>query len=251
MMACVTRARHQQIPGRPSTSAERTVGGHAVVERVGGSPPNGPASPPARRLTRPSWRDPRLLVGTAIVAGSVLVGAQVLASADDTVAVWSSRSDLAAGTPLTVDDLERSELRFGSEALAQRYLPGAEDPPAGLVLVRDVAAGELVPRSALGAVGTEDVAELPVAVASEAVPAGLRPGERVDVWVTRPAGSGQGREAVRVLERVRVTAVPRSASALGPAATRQVVVAVPWEDGLLARALADLADGDAVLVRRG
>ena len=39
-----------------------------------------PGAPP------PGWRDPRLWIGVAIVAVSVLVGALVLGTSDDTVA---------------------------------------------------------------------------------------------------------------------------------------------------------------------
>lgn len=208
-------------------------------------------SPPARRLSRPSWRDPRLVVGVVIVAASVLLGAQLFATADDTVTVWSARTDLAEGAAVTAGDLERSQVRFASAALAGRYL-SADDRLAGMVLLRDVAAGELLPRAALGSGTAQPLAELPIALASNAVPAGLRPGELVDVWVTPPAESGEDRRAVRVLPQVRVVAVPDDSSALGPSSTRQVVVGVPGEDDqLLARALAQLADGTAVLVRRG
>ena len=54
-------------------------------------------SPPAARLGRPRWRDARLLGGLLLVLLSVVLGARVLAAADDTVAVWSVTTDLAAG----------------------------------------------------------------------------------------------------------------------------------------------------------
>ena len=37
----------------------------------------------------PGWRDPRLWIGVAIVAVSVVVGSRLLAAADDSVAVWA------------------------------------------------------------------------------------------------------------------------------------------------------------------
>ena len=236
MMGAVNAARHLTPP----------PGGQTVAAPVDGVPP----SPAARRTARPSWRDPRLLVGLVLVAGSVLAGAQLVGSADDTVAVWSVRGDLVAGTPVAARDLEPAQVRFASEELAARYLP-AVDAPVGMVLRRDVAAGELLPRDALGRAGGEPLAQLPVTVASAAVPAGLRPGEVVDVWVTPPAEGSERRQAVRVLEQVRVVAVPDGSGALGPASTRQVLVGVPADERLLADALAGLADGGAVLVRRG
>ena len=44
-------------------------------------------APPVSRAQSPGWRDPRVVVGVVIVAVCVLLGARVLGSADDTVAV--------------------------------------------------------------------------------------------------------------------------------------------------------------------
>ncbi|HEU4512819.1 MAG TPA: SAF domain-containing protein [Nocardioidaceae bacterium] len=233
----------------PHLSAGTPAGAGAAVLSREGHPV--PESPPARRLTRASWRDPRLVVGLVLVAVSVLLGARLLAGADDTVTVWSAAGDLSEGSVVEPKDLETSQVRFTSDDLAARYLSAA-DRPDGMVLLRDVADGELLPRAALGSGAGQDLAELPIALASDAVPAGLRTGELVDVWVTPPTEGDDERRAVRVLQLVRVVAVPQHASALGPASTRQVVVGVPGEeDDLLARALGQLSEGAAVIVRRG
>lgn len=231
------------------------------VDLVGSSPRDGrgrtpaaapPESPPATRVPGRSWKDPRLLVGLAIVAACVLLGARLLASADDTVPVWSVSADLSAGTPVTADDLQRVDLRFGSPAVAGSYLSATDPLPEGAVLTRDLTTGELLPRSALGAGGEEELVEVPIALPSDAVPATLRAGEHVDVWVTPSEETGRLSRALRVLELVRVVAVPRDASALGPSTSRQVVVGMPAADeGQLATALAQLASGEAVIVRRG
>jgi hypothetical protein len=241
MMSPVIAARRQQ----QSLSGPPVNGVLAAAGDV-------PVSPPAARAPGRSWRDPRLVVGVVIVAVSVLLGARLLASADDTVAVWSVAADLPAGSVLSAADLEQVHLRFGTPEVAGRYLPADTALPAGSVLTREVVAGELLPRAAVGSGEQPDLAEVPLAVAAEAVPTTLRAGEVVDVWVT-PAGlAGQVPRAVQVLERVRVVAVPRSSSALGPSATRQVVVGLEAADETrLATALARLADGTVVVVRRG
>lgn len=193
-----------------------------------------------------------MLVGIAVVAVCVLLGARLFASADDTVTVWAARSDVPAGSTVTAGDLQPQRLRFGSAALAARYVSADDPPPAGLVLTRAVAAGELLPRAALGSGDRQQLAEVPIAVPTEAVPATLRAGELVDVWVTPEEGESAGApRAVRVLQQVRVVAVPSSGSALGPSTTRQVLVGLPVEEqGRLASALAQLAGGAPVLVRR-
>src|SRR6185436_1849467 len=58
-------------------------------------------TPAARRAAAPGWRDPRLWIGVAIVAASVLVGALVLGSSDDTVPVWAAGDEMGAGHVLT------------------------------------------------------------------------------------------------------------------------------------------------------
>ncbi len=55
------------------------------------------AVPRATRSRRPGWRNPRLLLGIVLVAGSVVLGARLLAAADDTVAVWAVAADLPTG----------------------------------------------------------------------------------------------------------------------------------------------------------
>jgi hypothetical protein len=244
MSPVIAASRQQQSPSGPPANGVPAAAG----DRATGVP----ASPSAARAPGRSWRDPRLVVGIVIVAVSVLLGARLLASADDTVAVWSVAGDLSAGSVLSDADLERVDLRFGTPEVAGRYLAADTALPAGSVLTRDVVAGELLPRAAVGNGDPVDLLEVPLAVAAEAVPATLRAGEVVDVWVTPAAMAGQAPRAVRVLDQVRVVAVPRSGSALGPSATRQVVVGLEVEDETrLAMALARLSDGAAVIVRRG
>ena len=43
----------------------------------------GTQAPAATRVARPGWRDPRLWIGLLIVAGSVVLGARLLAAVDD------------------------------------------------------------------------------------------------------------------------------------------------------------------------
>jgi hypothetical protein len=215
------------------------------------SPPA--ASPPAVRVPRRSWRDPRLLVGIAIIAVSVLTGARLVGSADDTVPVWALATDVAPGAVLRAGDVERQRVRFPDVAVAVRYLPATDPLPDGAVSRHALKAGELLPRSALGASGDSELAEVPLAVPADAVPATLRVGASVDVWVTPARGAAEpSPRATRVFEEVRVVALPEAAAALGPSTSRQVIIGVPSaEDQGLAAALAQLADGTAVVVKRG
>jgi Flp pilus assembly protein CpaB len=205
-------------------------------------------APPAVRFRRPGWRDPRLLVGVLLVCLSVVLGAHLLGSRDDVTQVWALTEPVSAGEALGSADLRPLGVRFADPADAERYVSAGAPVPAGTVVTRDLGAGELVPLAALGQDG-ERLLELPVAATGGGVPAGVAPGDRVDVWVVPNArASTRGPKAELVLGEVPVLRVGGRGMG-GPDGTRQVVVGV--EEGTeLAGAVGRLADSHVVLVRR-
>jgi Flp pilus assembly protein CpaB len=209
-----------------------------------------PSSPAATRAHRPSWRDPRLAVGIVLVCASVLLGARVLAGADDTVPVLAARAPLAAGERVDADDLQVVRLRFATEADADRYLPDDAGAVAGAVLLRPVGAGELVPRASLATGGDQGLVELPLPVDPHRVPASVRAGAVVDVWAL-PLEAGPRQRARVLLEAVPVLSATRP-TALGPSGVRQVVVGVgPADQERLEDVVAGLgAEGALLLTRR-
>ena len=213
-----------------------------------------PASPRATRHRASAWRDPRLLVGVVLVAGSGLLGATLL-TGDETVAVWAARDALAAGEPVQTDGLVRREVRFSDQADADRYVSAGDPFPAGATLSRDVGAGELLPRAAIAPGAEAPAVEVPLRVAGEAVPQTVRTGSVVDVWVApspdRAAATAPDEPAELVLSEVRVLSVSRGGGALGATAERQVIVGLDEaQERGLADALAVMAGGDVVLVRK-
>jgi hypothetical protein len=209
-------------------------------------------TPPATRSRPPGWRNPRLLLGLVLVAASVVLGARLMASADDTVPVWALAHDLPAGSSVSADDLERRQVRFPDERTADAYLSADEQLPTGMRLGRDVDAGDLLPRSALAGDEQPDVVEVPVSVASDDLPATVRQGSKVDVWVTPKVSAVAGGRptAAKVLDDVVVVAVPRPADRLAPETTRQVIVGVPESrSASIGPALGGMSDGRVVIAR--
>jgi len=195
------------------------------------------------------WRDPRLWVGLLLVAGSVLLGARVVAAADDSVAVWATAGDLGVGDVVSADDLVVRRVRFDPAEDLARYLPADEPLPADLALTRAVGAGELLPRAALGPVGDADVVEVPLAVEPAQVPPSVAEGSTVDVYVAPPDARGP---ADLVLEDVVVVDAPPVTAELGSVGDRQLVLAVPEEQvDRLPDALGAAAAGTVVVVREG
>ncbi|MGA8847847.1 MAG: hypothetical protein WB471_14625, partial [Nocardioides sp.] len=157
-----------------------------------GSPP----VPSARRAVTPGWRDPRLWIGVAIVAASVLVGARVLASADDTVAVWAVSTDTGAGEALSSEDLVTQRVRFADEEALARYYAVDDALPGELRLLRSMGSGELLPRAAVGSAEAQGTAEISLAVAPLLLPPAVGTGSVVDVYLSERAGAAAraGRE---------------------------------------------------------
>lgn len=226
------------------------------TDSIGSS--NGPdtAPPVVRRATRhqrPGWRDPRILVGMVIVAASVLAGVKILTGADDTVAVWSLRSDLPAGSRVSGDDVVVEQIRFSSGDQADHYLSAERPLPRRAVLDRAVDAGELLPRMALTGIG-QALVEVPVPVAVDDVPATVRQGSVVDVWVTpqTTATADKLADATLVLDDVVVVAAPRAQDSLAPSGTRQVIVGMSRDRaGDLGSALGKTSAGHVVITRQG
>lgn len=216
-----------------------------------------PGSPPASRHRAGIWKDPRLVIGIALVAVCALAGATLLGGAGATVGVWAARVPLNQGQHVGADDLVRREVRFADQADADRYVSADAPVPQGSVLVREVGPGELLPRAALGTGAGPSAVEVPLSIPAEGVPGTVRPGSVVDVWVNPDPNLAPVRSATDpadsslVFEGVTVLAVSRSGGALGPSTTRQVIVGVAAEqEETLPAALAEIARGSVVLVRR-
>ena len=68
------------------------------------------ARPTAKRLTRPSWRDSRLVIGVLLVLVAATLGAKAVASADDRVPVWAAADDLVVGDRVEASSLTRVDV---------------------------------------------------------------------------------------------------------------------------------------------
>ena len=104
----------------------------------------GLTTPPASRATTPGWRDPRMWVGIAIVAASVVVGALVLGASDDTEPVWAAAQTMGTGHVLTSGDVTVRRVHFADASDAAVYYPAGQPLPAGLRMVPEDDSGSVV-----------------------------------------------------------------------------------------------------------
>lgn len=175
-------------------------------------------APAAPRLRRPGWRDPRLLAGLALVAGSVALGSWVVRNAEASVGVYAVRDTVVPGDAIGPDDLVVTDARLGSGL--DRYLRADEPLPEGAVVLRTVGAGELLPRAALGS--ADELALRPVAVPVRGeLPDVVRTGAQVDLWLTPGQGAPEQLAAALTVAQV---ARPDGAFAAGGSATVHVLV---------------------------
>lgn len=147
-------------------------------------------TPPARRATQPRWRDRRLILGVVLVLAAVLLGARLLASGAQSSPVLVAARPLPVGHVLLPGDLTVSRVRLGSAS--GRYWPAADESGlTGHPLLTTVAAGDLLPRSAVATTADPQpsrVVSLPVD------PARLPPlarGDLVDVFATTKGAPAQ------------------------------------------------------------
>lgn len=193
-------------------------------------------------------------MGVLIVVVSVVAGARVLASADDTVGVWAVAADMGAGDDVSVDDLVARRVRFGDSAGLGRYFTSTEELPPDLQLLRGVGAGELLPRSAVGALEASGLLQVPLAVDADQVPPGVAAGSTVDVYLVPTAGSDCGAACTGQPVLTGVTVVDAAAIDEGFAASgkRQLVLGVEADEATrFFKALGASDSPTIIVVRRG
>ena len=196
-----------------------------------GGPAGGLTSPSAQRLVSRRWLDARAVLGIVLLLGSMVGGARLFAAAGHETAVWAAAHDLAPGERLSRADVTRVRVRLNGAAAG--YLTGA--PPAGYVVVRFVAARELLPAGALAASARADSSRLvTVPVQAGHLPPDLAPGDRVDVYVTArsaggPAVAGGTLPPTLVLAAAVVQSRPGGSRTVGADAASSVVLVVPTD----------------------
>lgn len=170
-------------------------------------------TPAATRLRRPSWRDARLLGGIALVLLATALGAMGLRAADSRVQVYAAREALLPGQELTEDRLTRVNVQLSDAGNV--YLAAAQGIPTDGYALREIRAGELVPKSAVG--GPNDISVVPIVVSVDAASAGaLVVGSQVTVYANRPVeAAGAGKDSWSGPTQVLPTATVARLTATG------------------------------------
>jgi hypothetical protein len=184
-----------------------------------------PVSPVGARLRRPSWRDPKLLVGVLMVAAAVALGSWAVSAAEASTPVYVAAEDITPGEALGADQVAVAQVRL-ERAEADHYLLASEPLPRDAVAVRAVGDGELLPRAAVAASADLDVRPVAVPV-TEPPSAGVAEGALVDVWVTPETQDGETPLPRLLAEGLTVAEVTRPSGAFAVGAETTVHVLVP------------------------
>jgi hypothetical protein len=183
--------------------------------------------------------DPRIVLGIVLVAASTLGVTGVVQGLNRTEPVYRAVEPLVAGAHISAADLVATPVRLGpADAL---YLSGPV-PAGGYVVVRTIAAGEMVPLSALGSASAVDVASVVVDLSTR-LSGSIVPGAVVDLW-SAPRRTGSTTEFGAPIVLVSGATVVRTIAPQGIVQAAQqntVEMQVPRDD--VAAVLEAVADG--------
>ncbi|MCT9870150.1 SAF domain-containing protein [Paenarthrobacter aurescens] len=180
----------------------------------------------AARLKKPSWKDPRLLVGVLLVLASIAGVIALIGTADRTTQVYTAREDIAVGQMVTGADLSVAKVRL--DDIESSYVTVESGLTAGQVALQRVAKNQLIPRGSLGQ--ADALNRKPVAISVEEVlPEQATPGARVDVWVAMPGAGSAFDEPQLLLPGAEIAQVTSGATALGASKTTVLLVLVTDE----------------------
>ena len=174
---------------------------------------SGHSSASAVRFRKPSWRDPRLLVGLLLVLLSVLGVILLVAAANRNEPYYAAATDLAVGQRVTAEDLTTVDAHL-QETSAQ-YLPGTQPLHENAVVTQRVPRGQLVPAASIGTADDLDRTSVGIALQTP-LPSQSDPGAHVDVWVAKPKPSGRGyAEPKKLVTAAEIARVDTTDTALG------------------------------------
>ncbi len=193
---------------------------------------SGSAGAGGARLKKPSWKDPRLLVGILLVLASVAGVVSLVAAADQTTEAYAASEPIAVGEALTAEKLHRVKVRLGD--VEQYYFTPEAGLAGGLVAVQRIGKDQLLPRESFGE--TDALDRKPVAITvGEVLPPQAVPGSRVDVWVAQPDSRNGFAEPTLLLPGAEIAQLTPGSTALGAQRSTVVMVLVP--DGQMPKLL--------------
>ncbi len=184
--------------------------------------------------------DLRLIIGVVIVIATALAGFALVSAADNTTSVYTAAKSLSPGHVIKDSDLVLTDVKLGKSSSA--YLD-AKGLTQGAVVTKAVAAGELVPLSAVGTAKqvatTNVVVQLDLPLSSDAVV-----GSNVDVWASMAAGQGIFGPPAVIISGAQIAQITEATGLAASTGGVRVEIVVPQSK--VAALLESQANGDAI-----
>ncbi|WP_341769422.1 hypothetical protein [Actinomyces bowdenii] len=199
------------------------------------------------RWRRPTWKDPRLAGGIALVGAAVALGSWAVDAAADTTQVYVLAQDVAPGADLAAEGvLTLVDSHPGTGAYVE-----AGGLPQDAVATRSLSAGELLPSAAVGS--AQDLTSRTVVLeVSSGLPAATVPGDYADLWLLpdQQVAAAEQHGAALVAQGLVVARIGETGAGLLGGSGTSVEVRVP--EGEVGPVLSAVArDGSLVLVPTG
>lgn len=201
----------------------------------------GASAPRTRRLTGRRGLDPRFLLGLALVSASIAGVWFVVAGVDTSVAVYAAQAPLQVGDRVVASDLVVTPVRL--ESAGKLYVTPESLPADGLLVTRTVAAGELLPKTAVGTSAGASVTRL-VVDTTETLSGSLTPGALADVWAAKQVERGRFGPPVVLVSSASVVRVIEKTGLMTGGSGQSVEILVPREK--VASVLESVANEDAI-----
>ena len=184
--------------------------------------------------------DLRLIIGVVIVIATALAGFALVSAADNTTSVYTAAKSLSPGHVIKDSDLVLTDVKLGKSSSA--YLD-AKGLTQGAVVTKAVAAGELVPLSAVGTAKqvatTNVVVQLDLPLSLDAVV-----GSNVDVWASMAAGQGIFGPPAVIISGAQIAHITEATGLAASTGGVRVEIVVPQSK--VAALLESQANGDAI-----
>lgn len=187
------------------------------------------------------WLDARFVIGLVLVAASIAGVWFVVGGLDTSVAVYAARGPLQIGDRVGEDDLVATPVRMASAGTV--YVTPGSLPPDGLLVTRTVAAGELLPKAAVGSRAGASVTRIVVETA-ETLSGALGPGAVADVWAAPQTERGRFGPPAVLVGSASVVRVVEATGLMAGGKGQSVEILVPKDK--VAAVLEAVANQDAI-----
>lgn len=190
----------------------------------------------ARPRPRAFWSDARFVLGIILIVASIAGVWLIVTAARQTAPVFAAARTIVPGEAVAADDLRVVEVALGQTGEAYAS-PATLEP--GVVAVRTIAAGELVPLTAIDDAARAATTTIGLRSAGD-VPAAISTGTVVEVWAAPQLERGEYDTPRILVPSATVVTVVRDDSMMGTAGTALELV-IDRAD--VADTLAAIADG--------